>query len=233
MKEKILHIMDDLLYYVGTQLFPKKCIYYYTSENLCYAFNKALRNFEKFYVEMAYFIGPFYYGLFKYALEHSEKALNKKVTIYRDVTMDRLDLYSYQFCENDIICFPSFTSTTLNENLNFKPTNNSKKINNNEIDEKSYIKMIISYNPQGECIPQGLDVSNESKCSLEKEILLFPFTFLKIDKVEINTGKENDKHYIYLTIINKGDILEEGLNNNYSFKLIEDGTKLVVDKKMI
>ena len=64
--------------------------------------------------------------------------------------------------------------------------------------------MIISYNPKGKCVPQGLDVSNESIYSNEKEILLFPFTFLKIDKVEINTGKQNDKHYIYMTIINKG-----------------------------
>jgi len=32
--------------------FPKACIRYYTGENLCYVFNKALRNFEKFYVEM-------------------------------------------------------------------------------------------------------------------------------------------------------------------------------------
>ena len=91
--------------------------------------------------------------------------------------------------------------------------------------------MIISYNPKGKCIPQGLDVSNETEHPSEKEILLFPFTFLKIDKIEINTGKENDKHYIYMTIINKGDILEEGLNNRYSFKLVENGTKIIVDKE--
>ena len=90
--------------------------------------------------------------------------------------------------------------------------------------------MIISYNPKGKCIPQGLDVSDESKYSDEKKIL-FPFTFLRVDKVEINSGKENDKHYIYMTIINKGDILEEGLNNNYSFKLVENGTKIIVDKE--
>ena len=145
--------------------------------------------------------------------------------------MDKLDLYSYIFCENDIICFPSFTSTTLNENLNFQPSNNSKKVNNiEELEEKSYVKIIISYKPEGYCIPQGLDVSEESQFSYEKEILLFPFTFLKIDKVEMHSGTENDKHYIYLTIINRGDILEECLNNNYAFKLVENGSKLVADK---
>ena len=104
--------------------------------------------------------------------------------------MERLDLYFYQFNENDIICFPSFTSTTVNQNLNFIPTKNAKKINNNSIEEKSYVKMIINYDPKGDCIPQGLDVSNHSVYSKEKEILLFPFTFLKIDKVELHSGKK-------------------------------------------
>ena len=95
--------------------------------------------------------------------------------------------------------------------------------------EPNYVKMIISYDPEGKCIPQGLDVSEESKLSKEKEILLFPFTFLKIDNVEINSGTENDKHIIFLTIINRENTLEYGLNNNLSFQLINNGTKLVVD----
>ena len=33
-----------------------------------------------------------------------------------------------------------------------------------------------------------------------------------------------------MTIINRGDILEDGLNNNYAFKLVENGTKIVVDE---
>ena len=229
MKNEIIDIMKKLSECPPSD-FPRLCIEYYTGENLCYIINKALRNFEKYYVELAHFIGPFYYGLLKYALDNPNKALNKKSMLYRDVMMDRLDLYAYQFCEGDIICFTSFTSTTIKKDLKFKSTNISKKLNNNNNEEKSYVKMIISYNPKGKCVPQGLDVSNESIYSNEKEILLFPFTFLKIDKVEINTGKQNDKHYIYMTIINKGDILEYGLNNNYSFKLIENGTKIIIDK---
>ena len=229
MKKEIKEIMKKLSE-CSSFNFPRACIEYYTGENLCYIINKALRNFEKYYVELAHFIGPFYYGLLKYALNNPNKALNKKSTLYRDVMMDRLDLYAYQFCEGDIICFTSFTSTTIKKDLKFKSTSISKKINNNNNEEKSYVKMIISYNPKGKCVPQGLDVSNESIYSNEKEILLFPFTFLKIDKVEINTGKQNDKHYIYMTIINKGDILEYGLNNNYSFKLVENGTKIIIDK---
>ena len=227
-KEKIIEIMKKL---INCDEFGKECIKYYTGENLCYVFNKALRNFEKYYVEMAHFIGPFYYGIFKYSLDNPRKQLKEKKILYRDITMDRLDLYSYQFCENDIICFPSFTSTTLDEKLNFKPSDNAVKINNEQIEEKSYVKMIINYKPEGKCIHQGLDISDESQVSDEKEILLFPFTFLKIDKVEIHSGKENDKHYIYMTIINKGDLLENILNENFAFKLIENGTKIIKDDK--
>ena len=91
--------------------------------------------------------------------------------------------------------------------------------------------MIIRYEPHGTCQPQGIDISDESKHSDEKEILLFPFTFLKIDKVEINAGTKDDRHIIYLTIINKGDILEYGLKENYAFKLVENATKIVIDKE--
>jgi hypothetical protein len=227
-KQKLIKILENLSHSYN---FPEDCIKYYTGENLCYVFNKALRNFEKYYVEMAHFIGPFYFGIFEYALKNEKKQLKEKTTLYRDVTMDRLDLYSYQFSEKDIICFPSFTSTTLKKGLNFEPSDNANKINNDQIEEKGYVKMIIKYEPHGKCIPQGLDVSNESEFSEEKEILLFPFTFLRIDKVEVNTGKIDDKHKIFLTIINKGDILEYGLKENYAFKLVENGTKIVLDEE--
>ena len=231
-KENIIKIMGNLNHQSFSNFnFSKECIKAYTGEDLCYAFNKALRNFEKFYVEMCYFIGPFYYGLFYYALKKEEKALNKKAILYRDETLNKLDLYSYKFRENDIICFQSFTSTTLKEDLNFVPTKNAKKMNyTGEKQDDDYVKLIISYNPEGKCVPQGIDVSEDSKLPGEKEILLFPFTFLKINKVEMHSGKIDDKHYIYLTIINRESPLEYCLNNNWSFKIVENGTKLVVDK---
>jgi len=229
-KKKILAIMEDLMIY-DSDNFPEKCIEYYTGEDLCYVFNRALRNFEKFYVEMAHFIGPFYYGIYRYSLKHPEKQLkNYQKTLFRDLTMSRLDLYSYQFCENDIICFPSFTSTTYDERLSFKPTENANRINYEDIEEKSFVKMIITYNPQGECEPQGVDISDKAQFD-EKEILLFPFTFLNIDKVEIHSGKKDDEHLIYMTIINKGDVLEYGLKNKKAFKLTEHGTKISIDRE--
>ena len=126
-KNKIIDIMKKLIL---SDNFPADCIKYYSGENLCYTFNKALRNFEKNYVEMAYFIGPFYFAILRYSLFHPEKQLNEKKILYRDITIDRLDLYSYQFSEKDIICFPSFTSTTIDNNLNFIPSDNANLINN-------------------------------------------------------------------------------------------------------
>ena len=228
-KANISDLMRELC---NCKNFPETCIKYYISEDLCYVFNKALRNFEKFYVEMAHFIGPFYYGIYRYALEHPEKQLrDTKKILYRDITMIRLDLYYYQFCENDIICFPSFTSTTYDEKYNFTPSYNADEINNEKNEEKSFVRMIITYNPKGDCQPQGVDISDISRYQKEKEILLFPFTFFNIDKVEIRSGKENDKHLIYMTIINKGDILEYGLKKKYAFKLVDHGTKIVIDKQ--
>ena len=45
-KDKIIKIMEELRD-CDPQVFPKKCIKYYTGEDLCYVFNKALRNFGK------------------------------------------------------------------------------------------------------------------------------------------------------------------------------------------
>ena len=67
--------MKKLVY---SKNFPVDCITYYSGEDLCYIFNRALRNFEKNYVEMAYFIGPFYFGILNYSLFHPKKQLNKK-----------------------------------------------------------------------------------------------------------------------------------------------------------
>ena len=178
---------------------------------------------------MAHFIGPFYYGIYLYTINHPEKQITKKTILYRDIEIDRLDLNSYQFCENDIICFTSFSSTTINENLNFEPSNKAKIINDN-LKDKSFAKMIITYNPTKEDSPQGVDVSNLSFYSGEKEFLLFPFTFLKINKVEIHSGNKDDRHLIYLTIINKGKLFEKGLNNKFAFKLVENGNKIIIDK---
>ena len=93
-KNKIIDIMEKL---TKSENFSKDCIKYYSGENLCYLFNKEMRDLEKFYIEMCYFIGPFYYGIFSYAKENPEKQLKKKTILYRDLDMDRLDLYSYDF----------------------------------------------------------------------------------------------------------------------------------------
>jgi hypothetical protein len=225
-KQKVIKVMQKL---VDCENFTEECIKQYTTENICYIFNKALRNFEKYYLEMAHFIGPFYYGIYLYTINHPEKQITKKTILYRDIEIDRLDLYSYQFCENDIICFTSFTSTTINENLNFEPSNNAKIVNDN-LKDKSFAKMIITYNPKKEDSPQGVDVSNLSFYSGEKEFLLFPFTFLKINKVEIHSGDKDDKHLIHLTIINKGKLFEKGLRKKFAFKLVENGNKIIIDK---
>ena len=229
-KKKILNIMEKLMYEDELN-FPKNALNIIQVKIYAMSLIKLCEILKKNYVEMAHFIGPFYYGIYKYTLDNPNKQLKQKTILFRDVSMERLDLYSYQFCENDIICFPSFTSTTLDQNLNFIPSNNANLINNDHIEEKSFVKMIITYDPKGKCVPQCVDISDESQVSNEKEILFFPFSFFKITKIDIHTGKQNDKHIIYLNVINKGDTIEYGLLKNHGFKLIENGTKLVIDKE--
>ena len=63
MKNKIITILYNL--YLSKN-FTLDCIRYYTGENLCYIFNKTLRDIGKNFDGMPHFIGPFNYVLYKF-----------------------------------------------------------------------------------------------------------------------------------------------------------------------
>ena len=124
--------------------FTLDCIKYYTEGNLCYLFNKTLRDIGKNYDGMSHFVGPFDYTLFKYLRDNPSKGLDKSITLLRDVNMNILDLYLYYLSLNDVICLTYFTSTTTLKDLNFKNTDYSKIINNS-MPTDMHVKMIFIY----------------------------------------------------------------------------------------
>lgn len=224
LKQKINEIMNKLLY---SKNFTLDCIKYYTSENLCYIFNKTLRDIGKNYDGMSHFVGPFYYALFKFLHDNPQKGLNKSVTLYRDVQMNIFDFYLYHLSLNDIICFISFTSTTILKNLNFKSTYNSKLVNNSKSTDL-FVKMIIRYNYEYGNISPGIYIKDESSISKEEEVILFPFTFYKISKIEERKGTINDKHIIYLDIINKNKIFEFELKKGKKLNIKAINNKIII-----
>ena len=223
-KKLILNTVNNLK---KSQNFGLEVIKSYTGEGVCYILNKIMRDISKGYIGLTYFFGPFDYGFFKFLHDNPDKGINKTVDLTRNIQLKPLDLYTYTLSEKEIICFPSFTSTSLKLDNTFSVTCNGKEVNN--IDDKDCInvKMIFHYIYEKDCISPGIDVSSDSVFKGEKEVLLLPFTFVKFNKIE----KKDDKNYIFdFTIINRKKILEFELRNKGIDDIKKNMGKLVLNQ---
>ena len=198
----------------------------YTGEGVCYILNKIMRDISKGYIGLTYFFGPYDYGFFKFLHDNPGKGINKTVDLTRNIKLNPLDFYTYTLSEKEIICFPSFTSTSLKLDNTFSVTSNGKEVN--KIDEDCInVKMIFHYIYEKDCISPGIDVSSDSVFKGEKEVLLLPFTFVKFNKIE----KKDDKNYIFdFTIINRKKILEFELRNKGIDDIKKNMGKLVLNQ---
>ena len=207
--------------------FGVEVIQSYTGEGVCYILNKIMRDISKGYIGLTYFFGPYDYGFFKFLHDNPDKGINKTVDLTRNIKLNPLDFYTYTLSEKEIICFPSFTSTSLKLDNTFSVTCNGKEVN--KIDDKDCInvKMIFHYIYEKDCISPGIDVSSYSVFEGENEVLLLPFTFVKFNKIE----KKDDKNYIFdFTIINRKKILEFELRNKGINNIKKNMEKLVLNQ---
>ena len=219
-------IKDTVNKLKSSKNFGVEVIQSYTGEGVCYILNKIMRDISKGYIGLTYFFGPYDYGFFKFLHDNPDKGLNKTVDLTRNIKLNPLDFYTYTLSEKEIICFPSFTSTSLKLDNNFSVTSNGKEVN--KIDKDCInVKMIFHYIYEKDCISPGIDVSSDSVFKGEKEVLLLPFTFVKFNKIE----KKDDKNYIFdFTIINRKKILEFELRNKGIDDIKKNMAKLVLNQ---
>ena len=226
-KEELIDKFESL---EGRNNFVELAIRLYTGEStFCYIFNRTMRNFEKGLVSLAYYMGPFLYGLNKYVYDNPDKfAFREDMTLYRSIQCSILDFYLYTINKDHIICFPSITSTSAKKKK-FNTTGLAKKVNKNDgIPEEALIKitMIFYYKHEtGNISPgiiikdnKGKDGKHLSKHKNENEVILFPFTFVKIIKIkEIEKEKEYE---IYFDIINRKSYIEYTLRDNVEKRIL-------------
>ena len=191
--------------------FIEKAIREYTKESdFCYLLNKMMRYFESGLISLAYYMGPFLYGLNKYVKENPDFSMSHDMTLYRKFDCSKLDFYLYKINKGHIICFPSITSTS-SQDGSFTPTGYGSS-NNSE--EKITIKLIIKYKHEyGNKSPgiivedkKGKDGHYLSEYTSDHEVILFPFTFMRINDISGNN--------IYLEIINRKSYIEYTLKND-------------------
>ena len=208
---------------INKENFVELSIYKYTEESsFCYLFNRAMRNFESGLISLAYYMGPFLYGLNKYVKENPKNfSFNQTMDLYRVIQCSIFDFYLYKLNLNHIICFPSITSTS-SVKSQFTPTSQSKNLNNNGINSNDMlnVRMIFHYKHEAGNISPGIIVKDNktkdgkqmSRFPTENEVILFPFTFARITKIkEISNKKEFE---IYFDIINRKKYIEITLKND-------------------
>lgn len=188
-----------------------------------------MRNFEPGLMLIAYFMGPFLFGVNKYVKDNPSFGFSKDMTLYRIIKCSKIDFYLYKLNINHIICFPSITSTS-SKPINFEPSSLSNNINNKNLKSKEIvkIKMIFNYKHDDENKSPGIIIEDRrghdgtylSKYPNEKEVILFPFTFAKILKIESGVENGNKIEIVYLDIINRKTYLEYTLRDNVKARFL-------------
>ena len=235
----IYNKIEKLINITNNNIFVKEFIRLYTAQSkFAYLLNKNLRNFKKGLISLAFYMGPLLYGLNKYVRWNPSFAMSKSMTLYRIIKCSKIDFYQYKLNLGHIICFPSLTSTSY-EPIKFKPTNLAQKINanNNTKEDILNVKMIFNYNYKEGNISPGIIIGNnkghDSKPLSEfdeKEVILFPFTFAKINKIYSSKEEEINFQVIEMEIIARNSYIEYTLkrdvDNRVLFSTFESNNKI-------
>ena len=173
----------------------KNYIHNYTSESFYYKYiNKFLRegDFDTFRILSSH-LSKFIYNLYLYREKNIEIA---KSNLYRKMYLNPEDIKLYKLLIGKVICYPSFTSTSITEE-GFVP----KKYNEND----EMVKLIIEQNDSKGVV----SVREFSEFPEEEEYLFLPFSFFKIKRVQLRKGDINNPHIIYMLALTSDKPIEE------------------------
>ena len=168
----------------------------YTKDDFYYRYiNRFLRegDFASYRI-LSNHLSKFIYHLYDYRNTHYQ--LNN-TTLYRKITLNLDELNIYSNSIGKIICYPSFTSTSLGENdYHFDIFKKPELIYTQLIIQSNYSKSIVS-------------IKELSKFPQENEYLFLPFSFFIINNVERFLENEILHAKIYLTALNSEKPIED------------------------
>ena len=208
------------------ELLNKLIIKEYTKETFYGDLNTWLMNSKmNSYDTIAYFTSRLMFSLNTYGKENHMFYDKDKIILKRGLKIPYSNLLQYERVVGKIILLSAFTSTSLAEKTarNFAGRNHAKE----QYKTKKIFSVIyiITNNYRNNWIPNGINVQEESFYKNEKEILFQPFSFYKVNKVEIN--KEDYTADIYLETIGKTEILEEKIKKGKN--IIYNGNSKIME----
>ena len=212
LKEKDLNKFFDILkMYKNVNRNYVKIIRNYTHEDGIWKyFTPILRGKNK---QLRYFIIYFLAGFLKSLNIMENLQLNSNCTLYYGASLSDYDLSAFSKNIDEIICFKSFISPSLNKMVadGFSLHYGSRE---NKIPTIFQINYIYNEN----CLPDCFYINNLSFYQAEEEALFKPFSFFKINKVDSN--KNEKKAVIILNYIGKSKDFESNL------KLLDQGKNI-------
>lgn len=134
---------------------------------------------------------------------------DKESILYRGVKLSYLDLLPYEKNLGNIISFPNFTSSSSDLSIAEGFSNRNSSAQSRKNSNMFSVILKISNKYKSGWIPMAINVSNISEYPHEEERIFQPFTFYKVNKVDINIDKYIAD--IDLETIGRKVILEEEL----------------------
>ena len=181
--EEVFNCKDDIKNYIKN----------YTAESFYYKYlNRFLRtgDFDAFR-KLSSHISKFVYLLYEYREENIKSHETKD--LYRKMTLSLEDFKPYESSIGRVICFPSFTSTSIKDGA-FTPGGSGH-----------VVKLIIKQNGTKSVVSIGKDSIYKS----EEEYLFLPFSFFKIVSTKRGEGTCKDPHIVNLIALNSDKPIEE------------------------
>ena len=177
----------------------------YTCEGFYYKYlNKFLRegNFDAFRILSSH-VAKFIFKLYDYREKNISKQKNSN--LYRKMYLNKNDIKLYEKSVGKVICYPSFSSSSIKKD-GFTPF----KYNPND----ELVLLIINQNNTKSTVL----ISQFSNFPNEEEYLFLPFSFFKIQKIELKQGSTINPHLIYLIALNSDQPIEEMFLNFFTKK---------------
>lgn len=212
---KIKSLLECLQTFKGINDNEEDIIKLYTqNENSYYNdFNFWLNHSDPLAIQkISWFIAAVMYSVNKYG---EKEGVKESTTLYRGIKMNLSDILSYERSEKQLICYPSFTSSTPLKKV-------AEEFSTYKLGKNQYSIIIkINYLYNNEFCPTAVDISKISCYPKEKERIFPPFSFFIINKVEID--HQNHKGDIELESIGRKEIFEEKLRDGYQLNYNKGG----------
>lgn len=136
----------------------------------------------------SWFMAGLVFSLNLYFINSSQKYLSGTPILYKGTKLDSVEVLNYERMEGRIITFPQFTSTSISQEVAANFAGRERKFTTRQKEGKFGVLFTIYGYNKGNSI-NGVDVMEISEFPKEKEILLLPFSFFKIRKVNVDFDK--------------------------------------------